>query len=233
MLDILKKIVIIFIYINLFKENSMKNYAKNPTQPNPTLLIYLILFVSFLSLFSLSCANSKINGLEKYNGNVYVSLEPEITGGEGEFTYYYYRWIYIEDGLVHSIQAEGNTQKPHFEKLVYDYFGNKMGPAGIYYKGSGNSYSYENKSYNLNTDNDENIPEYHTYKITLEFSEDGKSIAYNSVENGFYLHDYGTYTVNLTLTLFKETETSEDKDTIETPTPPEIISPELIPEDIE
>lgn len=83
------------------------------------------------------------------------------------------------------------------------------------------------------TDNDENIPEYHTYKVTLEFSEDGKSIAYNSVENGFYLHDYGTYTVNLTLTLFKETETSEDKDTIETPTPPEIISPELVPEDIE
>lgn len=158
--------------------------------------------------------------MEKYNGNVYVSTEPEITGGEGEFTYYYYRWIYIEDGLVHSIQAEGNTQKPYFETWYDD--GISKYPKGKYFKGSGNSYSYEDKSYNLNIDNDENIPLYNIYKVTLEFSEDGKSIAYNSIEIGHYWHDYGTRTVNLTLTLFKETGTTEE------PEPPEVIPPEII-----
>ena len=158
--------------------------------------------------------------MEKYNGNVYVSTEPEITGGEGEFTYYYYRWIYIEDGLVHSIQAEGNTQKPYFETWYDD--GISKYHTGKYFKGSGNSYSYEDKSYNLNIDNDENIPLYNIYKVTLEFSEDGKSIAYNSIESGHYWHDYGTRTVNLTLTLFKETGTTEE------PEPPEVMPPEII-----
>ena len=202
----------------------MKIMLKNPTQPNPP-LIYLIIFVSLISLFSLSCSKNKINGLEKYNGNVYVSVTPEITGGGTEWTpwyYYYYRWLYIEDGRVYSEMVEGNTRKPQFEIWRYDHLGNKMGYNDIWFKGSGNSYSYEDKSYNYNPDNDENIPLYNIYKVTLEFSEDGKSIAYNSIESGHYWHDYGTRTVNLTLTLFKETGTTEE------PEPPEVIPPEII-----
>ena len=190
------------------------------TQPA---LIYLIIFVSLVSLFSLSCSFKKIHGLEKYNGNVYVSVTPEYTGGGTEWTpwyYYYYRWLYIEDGRVYSEMVEGNTQKPYFETWYDD--GISKYPKGKYFKGSGNSYSYEDKSYNLNIDNDENIPLYNIYKVTLEFSEDGKSIAYNSIESGHYWHDYGTRTVNLTLTLFKETGTTEE------PEPPEVIPPEII-----
>ena len=168
---------------------------------------FLLILVSLASLFSISCFESKINGLEKYNGNVYVSTTPCYTGGGTEWTpepYYYYQWLYIEDGRVYSEMIEGNTVKPQFEIYHYDHLGNKTGYNDIWFKGSGTSYSYYYESYNWNPDDDENIPRYHTEKITLEFSEDGNSVAYNRTMNGHYQHDYGTYTINLVLTLFKE-----------------------------
>ena len=167
----------------------------------------LLIFVSLASLFFVSCLESKINGLEKYNGNIYVSTTPCYTGGGTEWTlepYYYYLWLYIEDGRVYSEMIEGNTVKPKFEIYNYDHLGNKIGCNNIWFEGSGNFYTYYYESYNFNPDNDENIPRYHTEKRTLEFSEDGSSIAYNHIINGHYWFDYGTYTQNLVLTLFKE-----------------------------
>lgn len=152
----------------------MKITLKNPTQPNPP-LIYLIIFVSLLSLFSLSCSKNKINGLEKYNGNVYVSLNPvdysgnKITEATEANENSYYRWLAVKNGMVYYDIKATKAKGPNFSGDV----GNDVQFLEAYYPliGSGTSYS------------ETSIGEYYEFIRTLEFSEDGNSATFTETIN--------------------------------------------------
>ena len=152
---------------------------------------FLLILVSLASLFFVSCFESKINGLEKYNGNVYVSTtisERYYLPWEDE-KIFYYTWMYIENGKVYIERHESNTEKPTFMTGVYDYSTDDYIADGItfdiYFEGSGTTYETPDNGY---------------WKYTLNFSEDGNSV----------ICTYNTYQLtineneNLELVIFKE-----------------------------
>lgn len=165
----------------------------------------LLILISLASLFSVSCFESKINGLEKYNGNVYVSstiyktetnyppeLLPEDTEYEANKDKVYpiylddfYLWLYIYEGEAYFTNSTSKTEIPDFYTGFYD-IGCLVGcKDSTYLVGSGTSY--------------QTPPEKDAWKISLEFSQDGNSAAYT------YINKYNSEeNKNLELVIFKK-----------------------------
>lgn len=147
----------------------------------------LLIFISLASLFFLSCSE-KIHGLEKYNGNTYVSstvykievIEPpepseDIDLNDGwnnpvPITNNLYLWLYIYEGEAYFTNSTSQTERPKFYTGFYD-IGCLMGlKDNTYLIGSGTTYE---------------TPDNDLDKITLEFSKDGNSIRY-TYTNKYY-----------------------------------------------
>ena len=167
----------------------------------------LLVLIGIVSLISLSCFESKIHGLSKYNGNTYVSstvykievIEPpypeepptELIYEDTEYTannkteeIELYLWLYIYEGEAYFMNSTSQTERPEFYTGFYyvgDVYGLKDNTDLV---GSGTFY--------------QTPPEEDAYKITLEFSRDGNSIIY-TYTNKYYSEE----NKSLELAIFK------------------------------
>ena len=173
----------------------------------------LLVLIGIVSLISLSCFESKIHGLSKYNGNTYVSstsfkseLEiieppeeppPELISEDSEYManknkvysneveeIELYLWLYIYEGEAYFMNSTSQTERPEFYTGFY-YVGDVYGlKDNTDLVGSGTFY--------------QTPPEEDAYKITLEFSKDGNSIVY-TYTNKYYSEE----NKSLELAIFK------------------------------